>query len=151
MAIYARILVAIDASVQSERCLEHAIALATDQRAALRIIHAVDYVMPPFDTTGVPDGQLHDAYLRSGNAMIGAALERARSLGLSVDAAVIDTQDPRTRASEVILRDVVAWQPDLLVLGSHGRTGLARVFLGSVAEAVLRAAPVPVLVIRTSG
>jgi nucleotide-binding universal stress UspA family protein len=151
VTIYRRILVAIDGSVQSERCLDHAIALASDQGAVLRIIHAVDYIVPTFDTTNVPPGQLHQAYLDAGNRTVASALARARVAGVSAEAAVIDTDDPRTHASEVILRDVAEWHPDVLVLGAHGRAGVSRVFLGSVSEAVLRSATVPVLVLRTTG
>lgn len=151
MAVYRRILVAIDASVQSERCLDHAITLALDQGAALRIVHAVDYIAPPFDTTNVAEGQLHDAYIDAGNAVVASALARAGARGLTVDAAVIDTNDPRRPAAETILRDVADWQPDIVIVGSHGRTGLARMFLGSVSESILRTAPVPVLVLRTAG
>jgi nucleotide-binding universal stress UspA family protein len=48
-----------------------------------------------------------------------------------------------------IVKSAKEWPADVIVLGSHGRTGVARVFLGSVAEAVLRHAPCSVLVIRT--
>ena len=151
MAVYRRILVAIDASVQSERCLDHAIALALDQGAALRIVHAVDYIAPPFDTTNVAEGQLHDAYIDAGNAVVASALARAGARGLTVDAAVIDTNDPRRPAADAILRDIAEWHPDILIVGAHGRTGLARLFLGSVSETILRSASVPVLVLRTAG
>lgn len=51
-------------------------------------------------------------------------------------------------APQQILEQVAAGQHDLVVLGTHGRSGLKRVLLGSVAERVIRACPVPVLVTR---
>lgn len=151
MALYRRILVAIDASPQSKRCLDHAIALAIDQDAVLRIVHAVDYISPPFDTTNVAEGQLHNAYIDAGNSVITSALEQARSRGLTVDAVVIDTDDPRRPAADTLLRDIEEWHADIVIVGTHGRTGLARLFLGSVSETILRSANVPVLVLRTTG
>jgi nucleotide-binding universal stress UspA family protein len=51
-------------------------------------------------------------------------------------------------SSEEIIKAAEAWGADLIVIGSHGRTGVQRVFFGSVAEAVMRHAPCPVVVVR---
>lgn len=51
-------------------------------------------------------------------------------------------------AAEVVLRVAQEVQPDLIVLGSHGRTGLRRLLMGSVAETVLRKASCPVLIVK---
>ncbi|HSD11680.1 MAG TPA: universal stress protein [Candidatus Binatia bacterium] len=50
--------------------------------------------------------------------------------------------------AEEILATARAWNADLIIIGSHGRTGLARIVMGSVAEQVVRHAPIPVLVVR---
>lgn len=52
------------------------------------------------------------------------------------------------RPTDEIVKAARKWQADLIVIGSHGRTGVQRALLGSVAEAVTRHAPCPVLVVR---
>jgi nucleotide-binding universal stress UspA family protein len=63
--------------------------------------------------------------------------------GLSVDTAVRQG-DPRT----LIVDEAKEWDADLIVMGSHGRTGLTRLLLGSVAQAVVAHAPCSVEVVR---
>jgi nucleotide-binding universal stress UspA family protein len=65
------------------------------------------------------------------------------SPGIKVER-ILETGDP----VEVILRTAAKLPADLIVLGSHGRTGLARLLLGSVAEQVVRKATCPVLVVK---
>lgn len=52
------------------------------------------------------------------------------------------------RVADVIVREARKWKADLIVMGTHGRRGIGRVVLGSDAEAVLREARVPVLLLR---
>jgi nucleotide-binding universal stress UspA family protein len=47
-----------------------------------------------------------------------------------------------------IASEIEAWKPDLVVMGTHGRTGVKRFFMGSVAENVVRHSPVPVFLVR---
>jgi nucleotide-binding universal stress UspA family protein len=65
------------------------------------------------------------------------------SAGFTVTTSVV-TGDARS----VILDDAAEWHADLIVLGSHGRKGLGRFFLGSVSEAVARHAPCSVQIVR---
>ncbi|HEX4180354.1 MAG TPA: universal stress protein, partial [Caulobacteraceae bacterium] len=55
---------------------------------------------------------------------------------------------PEGHPAEEIVAAAQAWSADLIVIGSHGRSALTQVLLGSVAEAVMRNAPCPVLVVR---
>jgi nucleotide-binding universal stress UspA family protein len=71
------------------------------------------------------------------------AAERLRPSGLSVDKAVRQG-DPRT----VIVDEAAEWGADLIVVGSHGHTGLTRLLLGSVAQSVVAHAPCSVEVVR---
>jgi len=61
------------------------------------------------------------------------------------------TFSPEGLPAEEIVKAAQSWPADLIVIGSHGRGGLGRVFLGSVAEAVMHHAPCPVLVVRAKG
>jgi len=71
---------------------------------------------------------------------------RAVELGVECEKAVVDS---RTHSvAQVILEEAVSRRCDLIVMGTHGRRGMSRVVLGSDAEAVLRGAPVPVMLVR---
>jgi len=61
------------------------------------------------------------------------------------------TFTPEGHPAEEIVAAARTWGADLIVIGSHGRGGLGRVLLGSVAESVMRHAPCPVLVVRAKG
>jgi nucleotide-binding universal stress UspA family protein len=57
---------------------------------------------------------------------------------------------PGGRLGEMVAGEARNWEPDLVVVGTHGRRGVSRVLLGSGAEQVLRLSPVPVLAVRSS-
>jgi len=143
--IFARILVAIDSSEQSDSALRLAARLAADQGAQLTIATVVGWsaerYAPPdviVDPT-IDEHVSHDAeeFLRS-------SADTAKSLG--ANATVCLHQGP---VVEEILACIEEHRADLLVLGTHARSGLSRVVEGSIAEALLRASHTPVLVART--
>ena len=75
--------------------------------------------------------------------VVARAAERLGRAGLSVET-VVREGDPRT----VIVDEATEWRADLIVVGSHGHTGLKRLLLGSVAHAVVAHAPCSVEVVR---
>ena len=66
--------------------------------------------------------------------------------GVPVDTVLIENLD--ARVAQLVVEHAQAWGADLIVLGTHGRRGLARVLMGSDAEQIARTAPVPVLLVR---
>ena len=76
-----------------------------------------------------------------------SALEQLQGLALRDEECVAVVGQP----AETILAQAEAWQPDLIVMGTHGRTGLAHFLNGSVTEEVVRRARLPVLVVHQSG
>ena len=72
-------------------------------------------------------------------------LVTARTEAALVGSVEVQTGDPRN----VIVADAARWSADLIVMGTHGRRGVARMWLGSVAEQVARVAPCPVLFVRS--
>lgn len=138
-----RILVPIDFSDCSKKALQYALPLAKEHSAALTLL----YVVPPaygVAEYGVVDyAHLESSMIESGKAELAKlveeivrgevaaeALSRVGSPGLEIISAA---------------RDLPA---DLIIIGTHGRTGLKHVLLGSVAEQVVQRAPCPVLVVR---
>ena len=142
-----RILVPVDFSPHSEFALRYATALASRFGASLHLLHVVE---DPIATgawgseTVIPDLTL----LR-------------RELIADAEGALLPYRDEVERAqvpvvttvrmgltSHTILEYAATLGIDLIVMGTHGRTGMAHLFMGSVAERVLRHAPCPVVTLR---
>jgi nucleotide-binding universal stress UspA family protein len=140
-----RILVPHDFGDTAERALTFALDLAAKLGAHVTVMHA--YEVPAY---AFPEGPVLSAEM-AGN------LERAARVAL---------ENVASRAGrggvelDVVLRQGVAWSEiialakesgaDLVVMGTHGRRGIARMLLGSVAEKVVRTAPCPVLTVHTT-
>ena len=82
-----------------------------------------------------------------GSRVIEDAQGMAQSAGVPADGKLVETAG--RRLGELVAEEARSWEADLVVVGTHGRRGMSRVFLGSGAEQVLRLAPVPVLAVRT--
>lgn len=137
-----KLLVAMDLSKCGQIALEHAKRLAAAFEATLEIVHAVDVAAqnPPLSALVSPVQPRYDELLASRRMGMEAELAShgAASLTLHVELG---------RPDEVI-RDVAARvHADWIVMGTHGRQGFSRFFLGSTAERVLRVAKVPTLVV----
>lgn len=148
MTIYQHILVPIDGSATSERALQEAIRLA-DGKARLRLVYVLEEIFP-LDTEGyafIDYAALQEAVRHTGERTLAQAAEKARQSGITAETALLDAKGERIAG--VIKDDALHWRADLIVIGTHGRSGLSRLLLGSVAEGVARDAPVPVLLVRT--
>jgi nucleotide-binding universal stress UspA family protein len=137
--MYETILHPTDGSEASMAAADHAIELAAENRAALRFLYVVDAsTLAADDFSGV----LLENLERSGRAALEDLVERAEAAGVDAVTAV-ETGVPHRE----ILADAEDAGADLIVMGTHGRTGLDRFLLGSVSERVVRTADVPVLVV----
>src|SRR5436305_1180109 len=131
------ILVPTDFSVAAETALDHALALASRLGAKVYVLHA--YALP---IIGFPDGMvIPSAAIASriiGDAEKGLAACVAKHKESSVEIVPLLKQaDPR----EAILEAAQELSADLVVMGTHGRRGIARALIGSVAEAIVRVSP----------
>lgn len=138
--MFARILVPTDFSATSEAALAYGRALANQFDAALHLIHIAEN---PFLRATVADR-------RSIEEAPGRWLEERLTDADRRRGAVTVVENSDEPAKE-ILQYAQSANIDLIVIGTHGRTGLARLVLGSVAEAVVRAAPCPVLTVHSDG
>ena len=151
---YSRILVALDGSTLAEEVLKYVEPLAGMFDSKVTCVCAVEPLSPSaLAATGVPGGAAAlDSLLegqeeiRTGDATyLEHVRERLSRLGVSVDCEV-----PDGRAAEAIVAIARARQVDLIAMTTHGRSGLGRALLGSVADEVVRTAPCPILLVRLS-
>jgi universal stress protein A len=145
MAEWRRICCAVDFSDPSRFAMEEAADLARTFRAQLTLLHVeepapvmpIDVIVPTpstFETVSVDVARCVAAWRTEAAARAGSPVRSAVRLGAP---------------AEEILKFAREEAMDLVVLGTHGRTGLKHLVLGSVAERVVRQAPCPVLVVRT--
>jgi nucleotide-binding universal stress UspA family protein len=145
--MYKRILVAVDGSEIAGGALAEAVGLARDAGATLRIVHVIEEpainLEPGFDYN-----HFHRTLRSDGEELLAAAQAAASEAGRNVETGLIDTPPFGARPSDAIVAEAARWRADLIVVGTHGRRGLHRLLLGSVAEGVARASNVPVLLVR---
>ncbi|MHB1232687.1 MAG: universal stress protein [Burkholderiales bacterium] len=146
--MYERILVAVDGSETADLALQHAISLAQDQQAQLRIVYAVDEINLNLETEFAAQAEIVKAWIEAGRDILGKAQNRVQTAGLKAEAKLLEIDKLGYRIADVVVQEAKDWPADLLVVGTHGRRGLSHVFLGSVAESIVRICPVPVLLIR---
>lgn len=147
MANYRRILVPIDGSATSGHALQEAIRLA-DAQTRLRLVYVLEEVFP-LDTEGyafIDYPTLQEAVKLTGERALAQAGEEVRLADMTPETALLEAKGERI--AKVIEDEAQRWEADLIVIGTHGRSGLSRLLLGSVAEGVARSAAVPVLLVR---
>ncbi|HEX7840858.1 MAG TPA: universal stress protein [Kofleriaceae bacterium] len=140
------IIVGCDLSAPSDQALERAIGIALVHRAKLVLVHAQASETPSAEVDNVLLAQLGEvsAAVRAAEAVrLAAKLAEIHALGLG--AAVISRIGPPDEVLAGAARDESA---ELIVVGTHGHTGVARFLLGSVASTTIRHAPCDVLVVR---
>lgn len=146
--MYQRILVAVDGSATSDRALQEAIRLTKDQDATLCIIHVIDTAPLSWDMDPFQMREIQETLRKVGQSIIEHAQTTTQSAGIAAETKLVEIDMPGTRVANRIADEAKAWPADLLVIGTHGRRGLNHLLLGSVAEGVVRFAPVPVLLVR---
>jgi len=135
-----------DFSPASQPAFKHVLALAREQGAELLLVHVLPTVMPMVGE-GYMSPKTFDDLQRSMRAQAQKQLDqflakakaaRVRARGMLYEGV----------AADAIVRAARAKRAKLIVMGTHGRTGLSRLFMGSVAERVVGTAPCPVLTVR---
>jgi len=146
--VFKDILVAIDDTDQANAALDLAIELARALGSELTLVHALDPGRIAASAGDVGAGAALEIELdeleAAGKELMASAVERVKAAGLGVTPIVRDGVPAAT-----IVDTARRSGCDLIVIGTHGRGGVARLFLGSTAEAVLRESPIPVVVKRS--
>ena len=140
-----KILVPLDFSVHSKQALEFAVDLARRYDARLELVNVFDigiYTMPDGMPMFAP-GQFDEIM-----ADVDRLLAGAKHDALAGGALLVETKRLDGKPEVEILREAREGKFDLIVLGTHGRTGLKHIVIGSVAERIVRHAPCPVFTVK---
>ena len=141
---YRRILVPVDGSRTSNKALVAALEMARERGGSVRLVHVLDELGL---AVGLEySGNVMRVAREEGQKALDAALAIVKSAGIEGDTHLLEA--PGKRLGEAVADEAAAWRADIVVVGTHGRSGFSRVLLGSGAESVIRLANVPVLVIR---
>ena len=136
-----------DFSRASAPAFKRAVQMAKDNRAQLLILHVLAPASPMLMTDGYVPPKVYDDMEAAARAeaqkQLRRLVEKAKHSGARVKPILLEGI-----AHERIIQAARSRKADLVVIGTHGRTGFARFFLGSVASRVLAISPCPVLTVR---
>lgn len=127
--------------------MQEAIKLAAGN-SLLRLVYVLEeiYSLDAEAYAFVDYPALQEAMRKTGERILAQAAEKVQKSGLTVETALLDVSGERVAG--VIDNEALDWGANLIVIGTHGRSGLSRLLLGSVAEGVVRGSSVPVLLVR---
>jgi nucleotide-binding universal stress UspA family protein len=142
--IATNILVPTDFSETAERVLDYAVALAAKLDARIHVVHVIG-----IPALGIPEiglaltSTMMDSMVRGNQAALDQLVDKRRDQA-AFGEVMLRTGDAR----DMILQAAEEVGADLIVMGTHGRRGISRALLGSVAEMIVRTARCPVLTVR---
>lgn len=140
-----KVLVPVDFSEAVPSLVHYALEIVRARGAKVRLFHVV-----------VPRRRFEDPLLMVTTdppmlrRMENSARRRLESIAAGIPGISVEVGVSEGAAADRILAEAASWEADVIVIGTHGRGGLKRLVLGSVAESVVRGAPCPVLTVRRS-
>ena len=137
--MYQKILVPVDDSDGAMRALTEACRLAEKTQAAVCAVHIREYAAVAWGSTGLANNEANDE-------IISRVQEIMRQY--PIESEVVGLDNTGEKVAKIICREAKQRSCDLIIMGTHGLTGVMHMLMGSVAEGVLRHAKVPVMLIR---
>ena len=146
MSLFKTILCPVDFSEPSEAAFRQAVALAKQCGSRLHLLHVVEPILVPADFAFGPitPVELEDQFARQSEAKL-LALSATAAAALGAEVA---TETRRGKPYLEIIAAAKALKPDLIVLGTHGLSGISHMLMGSTAEKVVRKAPCGVMTVK---
>lgn len=146
--MYKHIMLAVDDSPSSWRAIDEAVRMAALAKATVHAVYVVDK-SALFNYGGYYDPQaLLDALRDEGKAALAKAHDALSQAGVVGEEEIVETENVGDRVENALQRHALRCGADLVVMGTHGRRGVQRLVLGSVAERFLRFSACPVLLVR---
>ena len=139
LKMHKNILVAYDGSKCGKKALDQAIEMAGACGSTLHLVHVVA-VNDEYMAMGVG---LEEKLSKEAVALVDQAMKKIKKAGVKSDSVIVHEEQPY----RAIIAEAAKRKADLIVLGTHGRTGLPKILLGSVAQRVIGHASCPVLVV----
>lgn len=149
--MYKHLVVAVDGSTTSLNALNHAAGLVKLSQAKLTLVNVAN---PTEYMTLAPEFLQHESYeaaaVANGNSVLEAAANLAKNQGVEdVNTHLLVAVKGAKEMAQELVDYAATQQADLLVLGTHGRSGLMHLLMGSFAETVMRQTSLPLLIIRS--
>lgn len=135
-----KILCCVDTDPLADAVFDYAVDLAQSLQAQLGLVSVVDQKLLQVGDTGIDIGTLRNSFKEEIYQLFERLAKRSPELSI---VKFSQEGDPRN----MILEVANEWNTDLIVIASHGRTGISRFLMGSVAESVLRHSKCPVLIV----
>lgn len=146
--MYRRILVAVDGSRSSKLALEQAILVASACGASIKVLFVLDDNGAFYFKGEAYPSWLLQSLFEMGRKALEDASAQLIAAHIPHSTNIVDTPLPRHGVAALIEKEAATWHADLIVLGTHGRRGVKRLVMGSVAEGVVRLSHRPVLLAR---
>ncbi len=145
--MYTRILVPLDGSATAERGLREAIGLAMEHKSRLRLMHVLDDFPMLVELSSARNFEASLERLRvHGENVLAKGQQMAHDAGVPCDLVLREVTS--ATVADAIVDEARTAGCDLIVMGTHGRSGVSRLTMGSEAELVVRTSPTPVLLVR---
>jgi nucleotide-binding universal stress UspA family protein len=141
-----KILLAVDGSLPSQQAVDEVARRPWPSQSTIRVLSVIQLYTPPateFVLAGATLEDMRRQQALEAEGLTSRAAEAVKSAGVSLET-IVREGDPRA----TIVDEAAEWGADLIVVGSHGRTGVKRWLVGSVANAVVSHAPCSVEVVR---
>lgn len=145
--MYERLLLALDGSPPSERAVPHAVALAKAFKSELHLIRVVPLAVPAGPAESAPVSAIAALTAEADEA---AAYLTSVCAQLSAEGIACQISVRSGDVADEVLHQATEMDADLIVMSTHGRSGLGRWVYGSVADRILRQAETPVLLVRAT-
>jgi len=143
--MFHRILVALDGSETASHAFDAALQLAGSSGADLLPLYVIDVPVIAYEVPGFDPSIVRDALVEASLRIMSDAQDRMARAGVTGTARSVEALTPGEDVAQRIVAVAKEWRADVIVMGTHGRRGVQRLMLGSVAERVLRNATCPVL------
>lgn len=145
--MYRNLLVPVDGSAPSNLALLEAIKFIKSMGGGkLRLVHVVDEFVMDAMYAGPYYPSMVEALRTFGQSTLDAAVATVRQHALQPESVLLETLGHGV--ADHVVSQAKTWPADLIVMGTHGRRGIHRLLMGSDAELVVRASPVPILLVR---
>ena len=147
--MYTRMVVAVDGSETSGKALDEATKLAREMSSIILLLHVCEEMPIMWEPDGMNMILMQNslkAVSDAGKELLEKHRRQLAGQGITVETKLVETYGGRI--GSVIAEEAQKWNADLLVVGTHGRKGIAHLLMGSVAEGVTRSASMPVLLVR---